>query len=570
MIAVVLSGGGERVVAWQVGILAGLADGALDLRRATIAIGTSAGALVAARLAAGIDPRADARAITPRPSLGGAAAFDALADAWRAAGATTTQRRRAFGQVALERSPGGEDAFVATVERRLPDPAWPPALRVVAIDAQSGERVVFDRDAGVAPARAIAASRAIPALFPPVTVGGRPFIDGALGSATNADALAGADATLVFVITAVPAVPAERVEHGPERFWQEALADELAVLESAGHRVVVVHAAGRGARGDGRRSDERRDRRRRGGRRPAARALRRPSDQPAPGRVGRRRGARRLAELRADVGDVAVHGVRADDQPRGDVGVAEPLGDQSQDLRLGAQRSASIAARPVRRGRARRRRRLRRIVHVEEPATAVTIAALSPSHGGCSVAVRGHELRVRQQRGDLAALANGIARSSRRWITSAGARTRARTSRMSVAYTVSSIAAATSGVAAARWRRANRSRISASAPGSQTSASSREPAPQCARTVSSHRRPQRRRRDLRRRPRSCRRAPGSARARDARPRTPTAEHAPQEIPSSESSATPIASATAAIVRTSASSEIARRVGRSDMPVPTRS
>ncbi len=238
MIAVVLSGGGERVVAWQVGILAGLADGALDLRRATIAIGTSAGALVAARLAAGIDPRADARAITPRPSLGGAAAFDALADAWRAAGATTTQRRRAFGQVALERSPGGEDAFVASVERRLPDPAWPPALRVVAIDAQSGERVVFDRDAGVAPARAIAASRAIPALFPPVTVGGRPFIDGALGSATNADALAGADASLVFVITAVPA---ERVEHGPERFWQEALADELAVLESAGHRVVAVH-----------------------------------------------------------------------------------------------------------------------------------------------------------------------------------------------------------------------------------------------------------------------------------------------------------------------------------------
>ena len=55
---------------------------------------------------------------------------------------------------------------------------------------------------------------------------------------------------------------------------------------------------------------------------------------------------------------------------------------------------------------------------------------------------------------------------------------------MSVAYTVSSIAAATSGVAAARWRRANRSRIPASAPGIQTSASSRDPAPQWARTVS--------------------------------------------------------------------------------------
>ncbi len=55
---------------------------------------------------------------------------------------------------------------------------------------------------------------------------------------------------------------------------------------------------------------------------------------------------------------------------------------------------------------------------------------------------------------------------------------------MSVAYTASSIAAATSGEAAARWSRAKRSRVPASAPGIQTSASSREPAPQWARTVS--------------------------------------------------------------------------------------
>jgi NTE family protein len=238
VIAVVMSGGGERVVAWQVGVLAGLADGGLDLRAATAIVGTSAGALVAARLAAGIDPRDDASDITPGPSLGGAEAFDVLARAWRAAGATTTQRRRAFGRVALQHSPGGEGAFVSRVERRLPDTTWPAGLQVVAIDAHDGERVVFDRDAGVAPARAIAASRAIPTLFPPIMVSGRAFIDGALGSATNADVLAGTDASRVLVITAVPA---ERVEHGPERFWQEALDDEVAALETAGHRVVVVH-----------------------------------------------------------------------------------------------------------------------------------------------------------------------------------------------------------------------------------------------------------------------------------------------------------------------------------------
>ena len=249
MIAVVLSGGGERVVAWQVGVLAGLAEGGVDLRDATSVVGTSAGSLVAARLAAGVDPRADARAITPGPSLGGARTFGVLAGAWAAAGTSMSERRRAFGRVALQRSPGGEDVSVSRVERRLPHSTWPAALRVVAIDAQTGERVVFDEEAGVAPARAIAASRAIPMLFPPVSVGGRPFIDGALGSATNADVMAGTDAPLVLVVTAVPA---ERAERGPERFWQEALDDEVATLEAAGHRVVVVHplAAERAAMGE--------------------------------------------------------------------------------------------------------------------------------------------------------------------------------------------------------------------------------------------------------------------------------------------------------------------------------
>jgi NTE family protein len=246
VIAVVLSGGGERVVAWQVGVLAGLADGGLDLRAATAVVGTSAGALAAARLAAKVDPRADARAITPGPSLGSAEAFDVLAGAWQAAGATLTQRRRAFGRVALEHSPGGEEAFVERVERRIPGTRWPPALRVVAIDARRGERVVFDAATGVPPARAVAASRAIPTLFPPVTIRGRRYVDGALGSATNADVLARDDASLVLIVTAVPA---ERLERGPERFWQEALDAEIAVL---GDRVVVVHplAAERAAMGD--------------------------------------------------------------------------------------------------------------------------------------------------------------------------------------------------------------------------------------------------------------------------------------------------------------------------------
>jgi NTE family protein len=124
---------------------------------------------------------------------------------------------------------------VASAASRLPGRGWPASLRVAAVDAQSGERVVFDAGSGVPLARAVAASRAVPLLRSPVDVGGRPYIDGALGSATNADALAGV-ASLVVVVMPVAADVAE----GHERLWMDALRDEVAVL---GRAVAVVHAS---------------------------------------------------------------------------------------------------------------------------------------------------------------------------------------------------------------------------------------------------------------------------------------------------------------------------------------
>jgi NTE family protein len=247
VIAVALAGGGERAVAWEIGVLAGLVDGGVDPRNAMAVVGTSAGALVAARLAAGVDPRVDAdriAAVPARPgrppALDGAAAFDALARAWRSGGASTRERRRALGRIALERSPGGEAAHIAGIADRLPAGGWPAALRVVAIDAERGERVVFDAAAGVALERAVAASRAVPVLLPPITVGRRRCIDGALGSATNADVLADVAGARVIVITPVPTDPAPG---GPERLWLDALRDEVAALEASGREATVVHAS---------------------------------------------------------------------------------------------------------------------------------------------------------------------------------------------------------------------------------------------------------------------------------------------------------------------------------------
>jgi hypothetical protein len=58
--------------------------------------------------------------VTLGSALGGARAFEALARAWETGGGSTVERRRALGRLALERSPGGEDAHVAAIARRLP------------------------------------------------------------------------------------------------------------------------------------------------------------------------------------------------------------------------------------------------------------------------------------------------------------------------------------------------------------------------------------------------------------------------------------------------------------------
>jgi len=201
--ALVVSAGGERAVAWHVGVLAGLAEHGVDPRRARRIVGTSAGALVAARLARGDDPVLRAARLAARA--------------------------------------GAPD------DGALTSPAWPASLRVVAIDARSGGRVAFGPAAGVAPALAVAASRAVPGLRPAVTIGGRPHVDGALRSATNADlAAVGVDRVLVLDANGPGDGP-------PERVWAAALDDEVGALEARGVAVGVIRAgaADRAAMGAG-------------------------------------------------------------------------------------------------------------------------------------------------------------------------------------------------------------------------------------------------------------------------------------------------------------------------------
>ncbi|MER6736869.1 patatin-like phospholipase family protein [Streptomyces puniciscabiei] len=202
--AVVLGAGGVVGTAWMAGLVSGLREAGADLAAADLIVGTSAGAIVGALLATGQAP--DRLATPPRPA--GSASSPPQVDQQRlgqvwavlgAAGADPAEARRRVGELALAAETGSEQAHLARMRAMVGTDRWPDkALLITAVDARTGEPEVLDRTSGVSLSSAVAASTAFPAIYPPVTVSGRPCIDGGLRSATSADLAAGARALVVI------------------------------------------------------------------------------------------------------------------------------------------------------------------------------------------------------------------------------------------------------------------------------------------------------------------------------------------------------------------------------------
>ncbi len=111
--------------------------------------------------------------------------------------------RREMGAAALEMdaAPDGsaQAQWRATVSARLPSQRWPQQpMLIVAVDAHTGEPVVFDRHGGVELADAVAASCANGFGVPPYTIGERRYIDGGYRANENADLAAGYARVLVL------------------------------------------------------------------------------------------------------------------------------------------------------------------------------------------------------------------------------------------------------------------------------------------------------------------------------------------------------------------------------------
>ncbi|CAM4415183.1 Patatin-like phospholipase [Mycobacterium basiliense] len=224
--ALVLAGGGLAGIAWETGVLCGIADespaAARLLMDSEVLVGTSAGSAVAAQISSGcpldvlferqlattsveIDPGVDIDAIT---ELFLAALREPRGQGWDGA----TGRLQRIGGVALATATVPESVRREVIAQRLPSHQWPDReLRFIAIDTATGELVVFGPHSGVELVDAVAASCAVPGAWPPVTIAGRRYMDGGVASSVNLGAAGDCDVAVVLV----PADPQAPSPFGP-------------------------------------------------------------------------------------------------------------------------------------------------------------------------------------------------------------------------------------------------------------------------------------------------------------------------------------------------------------------
>jgi NTE family protein len=215
--ALVLGGGGPVGIAWESGLVAGLAQAGVDVGAADFTLGTSAGSFVGARLALGADRATFADPILAdriageetRPAGGGGPPPDLstlmklMAEA-QGGLRNPAEVRAEIGAWALAAPTMDEQAFIDSFGKSfatLPIDAWPErGFACTAVDAETGAFQLWTAKSGVGVVRAVASSCSVPGVYPPVTLNGRRYIDGGMRSSTNADMAAGHDLVLVIAV----------------------------------------------------------------------------------------------------------------------------------------------------------------------------------------------------------------------------------------------------------------------------------------------------------------------------------------------------------------------------------
>ncbi|WP_422737912.1 patatin-like phospholipase family protein [Micromonospora sp. WMMD729] len=213
----VLGGGGVAGIAWEVGVLAGLADEGVTVAPDAVLLGTSAGAVVGAQIASGTplpelyERQRQGVPHETAPALG-------LLSLLRLARAqlfarSPEQAARRLGRLALAARIDDPSRQRWIAEARLPDHDWPDTdLRIAAVDVESGALRLFTRHDGVPLVDAVAASCAVPQSAAPVPVGGRRYMDGGMRSSLNLDLAPGTGPVIALAPSTAAIGPWARIE----------------------------------------------------------------------------------------------------------------------------------------------------------------------------------------------------------------------------------------------------------------------------------------------------------------------------------------------------------------------
>ncbi|MEW2478913.1 patatin-like phospholipase family protein [Mycobacterium sp. NPDC049093] len=208
--ALVLAGGGIAGIAWETGILQGIADESPEtadaLLAADVLVGTSAGSTVSAQIGSGLplealfERQVGAESAELDPGVSIETVTDLFVKAVLTPNTTKAQKLQQIGAVALSAATVDPAVRRKVIEARLPSHDWPSrVLRISAVDIDTGELVTLDRDSGVSLVDAVEASCAVPAVWPIVSIAGRRFMDGGIGSAVNMVLAADCDTVVALV-----------------------------------------------------------------------------------------------------------------------------------------------------------------------------------------------------------------------------------------------------------------------------------------------------------------------------------------------------------------------------------
>ncbi|MEI2711883.1 MAG: patatin-like phospholipase family protein [Nocardioides sp.] len=202
--ALVLGGGGITGIAWEIGMLKAFHEAGLKLGGADEILGTSAGSVVGGLISSHpIDDLYDAQLEPPDAAVGGRFSLSKMARALPTVGlpgGSIVARRARVGRAAMQAVPIGSEDRVAVIRERVEIEDWPSDanLRVTAMSAMTGALKIFDRESGVDVIEAIAASCAVPFVWPAVMIQGHPYFDGGVRSTTNADKVQQPDVAVVI------------------------------------------------------------------------------------------------------------------------------------------------------------------------------------------------------------------------------------------------------------------------------------------------------------------------------------------------------------------------------------